>query len=464
MNFKRRKLKNAYLGDTQVENIFLAEYMPDAEGLFVKVYLLALMYADEDGISNKDLAAYLNVNEEEVLRAWSYWESCGIIKKRYNRVDDKLDYAVEFLNLKEQIFGLKGISEAAIAGAQQLGDAVIGNSSPVENSQSLRSGSAASGSVMSGNQSLGGSGDTSFSISMNDTVLKDTFSEIEDVTKRALEGREAESIVSWICSEGVAPEYVIYVYRYCVERCGKNSFNYVARVLDEWQRKGIKTCAQAEQYLDETDLRRSQYRRIMQALGFNRNATEKEKSLIDSWFDEMGFGIDKILEACGRTSGISNPNMNYINKVLINWYNESKGISGKAAGASGAQGIKTGSSIAAEMKKLYTQLTEKNERELRERKTQVYKAIPRIKEIEDLLQKNNYSLTRAALKGDKAEKKKLEEEHDSLIEEKLYTLTENDFSPDYLEMHYACSKCKDSGILDSGERCSCYSEYMKRFV
>lgn len=448
MNFKRRKLKNGYLGDTQVENIFLAEYMPDAEGLFVKVYLLALMYAGEEGISNRDIAAHLNVNEEEVLRAWSYWESCGIIKKKYNRVDDKLDYAVEFLNLKEQIFGLKGVSESFTAAGGQSEGTVYGGSSAAAN----------------GSNSSEISAGTDFSISMNDTVLKDTFSEIEEITKRTLEGREAENVVFWICSEGLTPEYVTYVYRYCVDRCGKDSFNYVSKVLDEWQRKGIKTCAQAEQFLDETDIRRSKYRRVMQALGFNRNATEKEKSLMDSWFDEMGFEIDRVLDACARTSGISNPNMNYINKILVNWYNESRGIGGKASGGSTGHASKTGSSIAAEMKKLYAQLNEKNERELRERKAQVYKEVPRIKEIEDLLQKNNYSLTRAALRGDKAEKKKLEEEHENLVEEKLYTLTENDFSPDYLEMHYSCSKCKDSGILDSGERCSCYSEYMKRFI
>lgn len=57
----------------------------------------------------------------------------------------------------------------------------------------------------------------------------------------------------------------------------------------------------------------------MKALGFHRNPTEKEQDLIDSWFDQLGFDIGKILEACAKTSGISNPNINYVNSILLAW-------------------------------------------------------------------------------------------------------------------------------------------------
>ena len=56
MNFRREKANNLYLRDTQVENIFLTEYMPGAEGDFVKVYLTALMYAGDEKMSNSLIA------------------------------------------------------------------------------------------------------------------------------------------------------------------------------------------------------------------------------------------------------------------------------------------------------------------------------------------------------------------------------------------------------------------------
>ena len=72
MNFRREKANNLYLRDTQVENIFLTEYMPGAEGDFVKVYLTALMYAGDEKMSNSLIAKHLGMAEEDVLRAWNY--------------------------------------------------------------------------------------------------------------------------------------------------------------------------------------------------------------------------------------------------------------------------------------------------------------------------------------------------------------------------------------------------------
>ena len=43
---------------------------------------------------------------------------------------------------------------------------------------------------------------------------------------------------------------------------------------------------------------------------------------MDSWFDEMGFKMDKVLEACSMTAGISNPNLKYVNSILDNWRKE----------------------------------------------------------------------------------------------------------------------------------------------
>ena len=45
------------------------------------MYLFALMYADFDsGISNETIAKQLGIADEDILKAWSYWESIGVIK------------------------------------------------------------------------------------------------------------------------------------------------------------------------------------------------------------------------------------------------------------------------------------------------------------------------------------------------------------------------------------------------
>jgi hypothetical protein len=56
LNFTKAKTENYYLHDTPVANIFIAEFMPDALGDYVKVYLYALMQMEAGGyLSNEQI-------------------------------------------------------------------------------------------------------------------------------------------------------------------------------------------------------------------------------------------------------------------------------------------------------------------------------------------------------------------------------------------------------------------------
>ena len=52
--------------------------------------------------------------------------------------------------------------------------------------------------------------------------------------------------------------------------------------------------------------------------------------------------------------------------------------------------------------------------------------------------------------------KKLKEEGESLTKARAVMLTENGFPIDYMETHYLCGLCKDTGTKDSGEQCVCF--------
>ena len=47
MSVKKQNVQNYYLYDTEVENLFISEYMPSAPENAVKLYLLALMPAQQ---------------------------------------------------------------------------------------------------------------------------------------------------------------------------------------------------------------------------------------------------------------------------------------------------------------------------------------------------------------------------------------------------------------------------------
>ncbi|MFA5635162.1 MAG: DnaD domain protein [Anaerovoracaceae bacterium] len=416
MIFKREKICNYYLHDTAVENVFINEFIPDAPGDFVRVYLFALMYADICvSMSNEDIAKQLSLPVEDVLSAWTYWEGKKVVRKQYPDPADRLRYKVEFVNLKEQIYGKTGKTKNK-------------KSKLPANLEGV----------------------------MNDKELKEMYSRIEQITGRLFQGKEPAAILDWIQDYGLSPEVILYAYEYCTKNRNNSRLNYVGAVIKEWAQRGLKTVADIESHLQETDSRHYLYKRVMKALGFMRNATEEEKRIMDTWFDDYSLDIDKVLDACKKTSGISNPNINYVNTVLTS----------KNKGGAGGSKESTGDSLISSVMRSYEEERAANEAATEERRQEVYKAVPRIHKIEDETREISMEISKAMLSGQSTaatQIKELKRRSDALRNEKAYLLTDHNFQVNYLDIWYTCPLCKDMGILDSGARCSCFADKLERF-
>ncbi len=106
MNFTMETTDMDLGGDTPIENIFINDFMPMANGTYVKVYLLGYKYAyDKDiniEVNNNTIAKHLNIPPLiDVLNAWDFWEGKGIIQKfpRVQRINTTI--VMKFLNLKQ---------------------------------------------------------------------------------------------------------------------------------------------------------------------------------------------------------------------------------------------------------------------------------------------------------------------------------------------------------------------------
>ncbi len=416
MVFKREKISNYYLHDTAVENVFINEFIPDAPGDYVRVYLFALMYADICvSMSNEDVAKQLFLPVEDVLKAWTYWEGRGVIRKHYPDPADRLRYKVEFVDLKEEIYGKNGKSK-------NKKDSLPANLEGI----------------------------------MNDRELKELYSRIEQITGRLFQGKEPTSILEWIRDYGLSQDAVLYAYEYCTKNRKNNNLNYVAAVVKEWAEKDLKTKADIEAYLQENDNRHYQYKRIMKALGFMRNPTEEEKRIMDIWFDHLSLDMDRVLDACKKTSGISNPNINYVNTILTS----------KSKSGGSASGESRGDSLISSVMRSYEEDRIANEAAAEERRKQVYQAVPRIGEIEEESRKISMEISKAMLSSESTRRtriKELKKRVEALTDEKAYLLTDHDFKVNYLDIWHTCPICKDLGILDSGARCSCFAVKLERF-
>ena len=88
---------------TMLPNSFVDHYMANANGEFVKVYLFLLRHVEDaaSSLSISMIADYLNNTENDVLRAFRYWESVGLL--RLGHGPDGGITAVEFLRDEERI-------------------------------------------------------------------------------------------------------------------------------------------------------------------------------------------------------------------------------------------------------------------------------------------------------------------------------------------------------------------------
>ena len=415
MNFIKSKKINPYLEDLSLENFFISELMPDAPGDFVKVYLYGRMLAEnEEYLDAHKMAEQLGVSESAITQAWDYWENLGAIKKRYIDGEGRLDFAVEYINLKGLLYG----------------------------------DDEDEGSIVSPDQGSGADSKASLSAFGNDAI-KDLLDKIEKLLVRPLSVNELQTIISWVEDLKAPPEVILMGVEYSMGK-GKTNFRYISTVVEGWAEQGLLTKQDVQRYIEDYDQKYVRYRRVMQSLGLSRNATEEERRIIDTWFDEMGYKMDKVLEACNTTAGITNPNVKYVNAVLENWQKEAikdnRNVNEKPKVSN------------AVLKEYYDYLREKADREAEERRQEVYTNLPEIKEMDENMRDIGIRLAKSLLGKNPAERESLNEQLGRLNEDRAILLVENDYDIDYMEPRYGCKICNDTGMAEMGGPCEACRE------
>lgn len=94
-------------------------------------------------------------------------------------------------------------------------------------------------------------------------------------------------------------------------------------------------------------------------------------------------------------------------------------------------------------------------------RTEVYKKIPRIKEIDRQISKRYSELIQNAFSGKAPTKAEIKSLSFDLRAEKAELLVENGFPIDYLDMKYMCKKCSDEGYVNR-KMCTCYQRELVR--
>lgn len=117
----------------------------------------------------------------------------------------------------------------------------------------------------------------------------------------------------------------------------------------------------------------------------------------------------------------------------------------------------------SEILKIYDNIRDKESKALKNRKAEIADKYPEIMELDNQIQKLSLKMALSVIKAND-EGKTLNDFKENITDlrmKKCEMLVEGGYSPEYLNMHYHCTKCQDTGFIGN-IKCKCYKEKLIR--
>ena len=223
---------------TSVENTFILEYLPIADGNAVKVYLYGLFLCQNNNfdVPLEEMAKHLSMTDEEVVNAFLYWQEFDLvtvtqspfsviyqpISKVYSKAKRyKPEKYTEFCAELQQLFPNKaiGVSE-----------------------------------------------------------YSEYFSIMEIYSIRQ--------------------DAMLMIVRYCIERKGDSiGYKYISKVAKDFGSRGINTVEKVDDEISKYVSRTAELEKILKALGSTKAPDIENLKFLNKWTNELGFNFESILHA-----------------------------------------------------------------------------------------------------------------------------------------------------------------------
>lgn len=292
--------KNNQVDSTIVPNLFIDNYMKNANDAQLKIYLYLLRKMNaHQATSVSDIADMFNHTEKDVIRALKYWEQNQLIDLDFDSSGKEL-VGIRIRDLDaETVPGMVPDAQAAPsfvpapapAAAEPEAEIVSPYAKPSYSANQLRE----------------------FK-SRQDTIQ--LLGIAEAYIGKPLTPSEIKSVLYFSDKLHFSDDLIDYLIQYCVDN-GHKSFHYIEKVALEWADAGIVTPEQAREI--SAHYNKTVYT-VMKELGKSGTPTNTEVEYITRWVNEYGFSTDIILEACRRTVlSTDKRRFEYAESILSSW-------------------------------------------------------------------------------------------------------------------------------------------------
>lgn len=255
---------------TELPDVFFTEYLSQASGDYIKIYLY-IVFLSKYGkdVKINDLSKKLNIDFKTIQEGLKYWEDNGVItKKNTGYIINNLQ-EIELHKLYKPKVALSAESIKQTAQNQYRAKA------------------------------------------------------IENINNLFFQGIMSPSWYSdidlWFKKYSFDEEVMIALFQYCYNRSALHR-NYIQTVAEAWFKNNVKTFSDLDSLFEKQEKLNTLYKSIGKKLGYTRALTEYEKGYIEKWTVEFAFTLNIIEIALKKTTAKTNPNFDYLDKLLSDWH------------------------------------------------------------------------------------------------------------------------------------------------
>ncbi|MGI6326954.1 MAG: DnaD domain protein [Saccharofermentanales bacterium] len=258
------------LSDTLVPDIFITEHLPALSGPAVKLYVFMLLVARTNrSINEQDLARRLGTDEESIRATLLELAARDLVQIR-NR-------GVEIMDIKaaeiQRIYRPKTAS------------------TPTEITESQQK------------------------FDIREKLLA-------DIAKTFFQGLMSPSwygeIDTWFDRYKFEPEVIYALFQECARRNKLDSKAYISKVAENWAARGIITFADLNAYFLSYERISKTAKKVGRKL--RRQMTEYDEEIVARWVDQFNYDFDIIDLALRKTTRLSNPNLEVVDRILTEWF------------------------------------------------------------------------------------------------------------------------------------------------
>jgi len=307
---------------TSVSNIFIDEYMSDANGEFVKIYLylLRLMNAPDTAVSLSSIADKFEHTEKDVKRALCYWERMRLLRLEYDEEQNLT--GVHLLDSASKNGGTSQPEDSEISDVMaDISETEADEAQPDADKASLMEADAAEADSFTTPVVVIPEKKCYTADDIKAFREKEQIQELifiaERYLRRTLSQTDIDTLLYLYDGLGFSSDLIEYLIEYCVS-AGHVAIRYIESVALKWAESGVHSVMDAKQI---SQLHGQAYFAVKRAFGISgRDLVSSETAYIEKWRNEYGFSLDIITAACDYTiRSTQKPSFAYADSILTTW-------------------------------------------------------------------------------------------------------------------------------------------------